>query len=179
MNIFVIIIIAIAVLIAAFLILALLVKKDYTVTRDITIDTPKGDVFGYIKLLKNQDEYSKWALMDPAMKKIYTGIDGTPGFVSAWDSDDKNVGKGEQEILKITEGERVDYELRFIKPFEGKANAWLSTDSVSATQTKVTWGFKGAMPYPMNVMLLFMKMDEMIGADLETGLKNLKTKLEK
>ena len=30
----------------------------------------------------------------------------------------------------------------------------------------------------MNIMLLFMDMDEMLGSDLETGLENLKQLLE-
>ena len=51
--------------------------------------------------------------MDPDMKKTYRGTDGTVGFVSAWDSEKDDVGKGEQEIIKITDGERIDYELRF------------------------------------------------------------------
>jgi hypothetical protein len=35
------------------------------------------------------------------------------------------------------------------------------------------------LPYPFNLMLLFMNMDKMIGDDLSTGLTNLKTLLEK
>jgi hypothetical protein len=43
----------------------------------------------------------------------------------------------------------------------------------------VLWGFKGKMPYPMNLMLLCMNMDKMLGKDLGTGLQNLKSTLEK
>jgi len=116
--------------------------------------------------------------MDPNMKKEFRGIDGTVGFVSAWESDNKNVGKGEQEIKKISEGKRIDFELRFIKPFAGVANAYLTTDSRSKNETIVNWGFDSKMKYPMNLMLLFMNMDKMIGNDFETGLKNLKAVLE-
>jgi hypothetical protein len=35
------------------------------------------------------------------------------------------------------------------------------------------------MPYPMNLMLLFMDMDGMLGKDLQQGLDNLKGVLEK
>jgi hypothetical protein len=35
------------------------------------------------------------------------------------------------------------------------------------------------MNYPANVMLLFMNMEKMVGGDLEKGLQNLKTILEK
>jgi hypothetical protein len=35
------------------------------------------------------------------------------------------------------------------------------------------------MPYPFNLMGLFMDMEETLGQDLEKGLKNLKRVLEK
>ena len=118
MRILKIILIVILIIIAIPLLTALFIKKDYAVEREITINKPKQEVFDYIKYLKNQDHYSKWAMMDPDMKKTYRGTDATVGFVSAWESDKKDVGTGEQEIKKITEGERLDFELRFIKPFE-------------------------------------------------------------
>ncbi len=166
-------------LIALFLIIALFVKKDYSVEREITINKAKQNVFDYIKFLKNQDNYSKWATMDPAMTKTYRGTDGEVGFVSAWDSKVEDVGTGEQEIKKITDGERLDFELRFIKPFESTEKAYMTTENVTEGQTKVKWGFNGHMNYPMNMMLMFMDFEKMIGDDLDTGLKNLKAVLEK
>lgn len=173
------ILIVIVAIIALALIVALFTKKDYAVEREIVINKPKQVVFDYVKYLKNQDNFSKWAKMDPNMKKEYKGTDGTVGFVSAWDSESKDVGKGEQEIKAIREGEQVDFALHFIKPFEGRANAFMSTTALSENQTNVKWGFSSRMNYPMNIMLLFMDMDKMLGADLETGLQNLKGILEK
>lgn len=173
------IILGVVVLVAILLIVALFVKKDYSVEREITINKPRNQVFDYIKYLKNQDNYSVWAKMDPKMKKEYRGTDGTPGFVSAWESDDNNVGKGEQQIENISEGDRIDLDLHFIKPFEGRADARMITESVADNQTKVKWGFDSKMKYPMNIMLLFMNMEKMIGNDLQTGLDTLKVVLEK
>ena len=167
------------IIVAIPLILALFVKKDYSVEREIVISKPKFTVFDYLKYLKNQDNFSKWATMDPNMKKEYYGTDGTVGFVSAWDSDDKNVGKGEQEIKKINEGNRIDYEIRFIKPFAGIANAYMTLNSTTNNATIVNWGFDSKMKYPMNLMLLFMNMEKMIGNDFSTGLSTLKKVLEK
>jgi uncharacterized protein YndB with AHSA1/START domain len=172
------VLIAVGILIAAPLIVSLFVKKDYEVEREITINKPKGEVFDYVKFLKNQDNYSKWATMDPGMKKTYRGTDGSVGFVSAWESDNKDVGKGEQEIKKITEGERIDFELRFFEPFQSTEPAYMTTENVSENQTKVKWGFSGHMDYPMNIMMLFMDFETMIGDDLDTGLINLKSVLE-
>lgn len=117
--------------------------------------------------------------MDPDMKKTYRGTDGMAGFVSAWESNNPDVGTGEQEIVSIVEGERIDYELRFIKPFEAKEPAFMTTESLAENRTRVVWGFNGHMDYPMNLMFLFMDMEKMIGDDLATGLANLKTILEK
>jgi len=172
------ILIGLAILIAIPLIVALFVKKDYAVQREVIVKKPKQEVFNYIKFLRNQDNYSKWNKIDPTMKKTYKGTDGTVGFVSHWESDKKEVGWGEQEIKKIIEGERIDVELRSIKPFEATEPAYMTTTSVNGDQTKVTWGFSGHMNYPMNIMLLFMDMEKMIGGDLETGLRDLKTILE-
>lgn len=165
-------------LIVLLLIIAAFSKKKYSVSTEITIKQPKQLVFDYLKLLKNQDNFSKWALMDPNMSKEYRGTDGTVGFVSAWDSNKKNVGKGEQEIRKIKEGEQIDFEIRFIKPFAGLAQAYLSTDSLSDEVTLVKWGFTSKMAYPLNLMLLVMSMEKNIADDLHTGLLNLKKMLE-
>jgi hypothetical protein len=166
-------------LIVLILLTALFVKKEYTVEREISIAKPKLEVFEYVKLLKNQDNFSVWAKIDPTMKKEYRGTDGNVGFVSAWDSPVKNAGKGEQEITKISDGVRIEYEIRFFKPMKSTDNAFLSFESLNDSITNVKWGFSGKIQYPMNVMFLFMDMDAILGKDLEGGLKNLKVELEK
>lgn len=170
--------IVIATIIAIPLIMAIFVQDSYEVEREIIINQPKVVVFDYVKLLKNQDNYSKWAQMDPEMTKSYRGIDGEVGFVSAWDSQNPDVGKGEQEIMAIIDGERINFELRFLKPFEASEPAFMSTESVTDNQTKVIWGFSGHMDYPMNIMFLLMDFEQIIGDDLQTGLNNLKVILE-
>jgi uncharacterized protein YndB with AHSA1/START domain len=179
MKILKIVLLSIGGIIALLLIIALFMKKDFAIEREVTINKTKPEVFAYLLALKNQDKFSVWAMKDPNMKKTYTGADSTVGFVSAWDSENGDVGKGEQEIKKITPGERIDYELRFIKPFESTNNAYMATEAVTENQTKVKWGFHGKMVYPTNIMPLFCDMDKMLGKDLETGLTNLKGILEK
>jgi hypothetical protein len=169
----------IGIFIGLVMIAAIFVKREYSVEREIVINKPKQQVFDYVKFLKNQDNYSKWAMMDPKMKKEYTGTDGTVGFISSWDSEDDQLGRGEQEIKKITEGERIDFQLRFFEPMSSTSPAYMTTDSVSATQTKVKWGMSGTMAYPTNVVLMFMDISEILGRDLTTGLTTLKGVLEK
>lgn len=179
MSVLITILLVVFSLILALLVLGLFLKQDYAIEREIIINKPIREVFDYIKLLKNQDNFSKWAGMDKDMKKEYKGIDGKVGFVSLWESNNKDVGKGEQEILKINDLDRIDFEIRFIKPFKSISSAYMITDIVTEHHTKVIWGFSGKMKYPMNLMLLFLNMEKMIGKDFEIGLNNLKSFLEK
>lgn len=159
------------------LVVAAVADKEYAVSREITINASHQEVFDYVKYLKNQDEFSKWATMDPDMKNTFTGVDGTVGFIAAWESDNDDVGVGEQEIIAIDKN-RIDYALRFKEPFESNDKAYLKLEAVGDNQTKVTWGFNGSMDYPMNLMLVVMDFDEMLGADLEYGLNELKKIME-
>jgi hypothetical protein len=173
------ILIVLAVFAVVILVAALFMKKDYAVVREIAINKPKHEVFDYVRNIKNQNFYSVWNMKDPNAKMSYKGTEGTVGFTSSWESDVRGVGTGEQEIKKIVEGDSIDMELRFKKPMEMTDYAYMATEAIDSTQTKVKWGFYGKMKYPMNVMLPFMNMDKMLGGDLETGLGNLKAILEK
>ena len=165
-------------LIATLLLLALVIPKDIRATKEIVINRPKDQVFDFIKYLRNQQQYSKWASLDPDMKNEFRGTDAAPGFINHW-SGNKKVGEGEQEITAIEEGKAVHTDLRFIKPFRSYAKATMTTEALDANSTKVSWGFESKMNYPMNLMKLFMNMNEMVGKDFALGLSNLKTLLEK
>ncbi len=172
-------IVAVVVLLfACVVILAFTVSGDYKVEREVTINAPKSNVFDYVKHLKNQDTWGPWIKKDPAIKQEYRGTDGNTGFVSAWTSENPEVGAGEQEIKSIAEGSRLDTEIRFKKPFESTSQAFITTEATGANTTKVKWGFTGSMPRPMNLMLLVMDMDKEVGKDFEDGLSNLKRILE-
>jgi len=165
-------------IIVLILITGLFVNGKYAVEREITIQKSKSEVFDYVKYLKNQSNFSVWAKIDPAMKTEFRGEDATVGFVSAWDSKDQKAGKGEQKIVKIDEGSRIDYELHFIEPFESTDFAYMTTTAVNDSVTSVKWGFNGEMKYPMNLMMLTMDMEKMLAPDLQNGLNNLKALLE-
>jgi Polyketide cyclase / dehydrase and lipid transport len=166
-------------LIGALAILAFMAPTDFKVEREITINKPKAEVFGYLKLIKNQSVWGPWFKKEPTMKQEFRGTDGTVGFTAYWNGTTDDVGEGEQEIKRIVEGERIDTELRFKRPFESKADAYLLTDAAGENQTKVKWGFSSSMPRPMNLMLLVMDMDKEVGKDFGEGLASLKTILEK
>lgn len=160
-------------------VMAFVSPTEFMVERDVEIAKPKAEVFAYLRRLKNQNEWGPWVQKDPDVKLTYEGTDGEVGFISKWDSKHEELGSGEQEIKKIVDGERIDYELRFKTPWEATNNAWLATDEVSADKTKVRWGFSGEMPRPMNLMLVFTDFEALVGKDFEEGLQKLKGVVEK
>ena len=175
MNILVIILIALATVIGAALIAALFIKKEYFLKKDIIINRPVDEVFNYVRLLRNQDFFSKWVMTDPSMKKNFKGVDGTVGFVYAWEGN-KKAGKGEQEIIGIKPNEEIDIEVRFVRPFESTAKTPIYLERISQRQTKITWGMQGASKYPLNLMNPLM--GGMLQKDLEVSLNTLKNNLE-
>jgi hypothetical protein len=169
---------AIGGLIVLVLLLAAVMKKGYSLERTIVVNKGLEDTYHFVSSIETQDSWSKWANLDPDMKKQYIGTDRTVGFISKWDSPHKNVGSGEQEIKKLIPNERVETEMRFLKPFRSVAQGYFTTNAIDENQTKVAWGFTGNMPYPFNFMLAIMNMEKMLGNDFEEGLANLKKKIE-
>lgn len=177
MNVLKRILYAIAVLFAIVLIVAAIMPKDMSLQSEVVIAKPVQEVYNYVKMLDNQKYYSKWVMTDPNVKITMTGTDGTVGAISAWVSDHKDVGVGEQEIKAMVENERIDYELRFKKPFEATDAAYTTFEVIDSTHTKVVNGFNSKMPFPMNIMMPMVK--KMLKEDMATNMKNLNEQLTK
>ncbi|NNE33180.1 MAG: SRPBCC family protein [Winogradskyella sp.] len=164
-------------LIALILILAMVAPKTYNVSRSIIINRPITEVFSYLKLIKNQDEWSPWKKKDPHMRQEHTGTDGEVGFINRWEGN-KAVGTGEQEIISITENRSVNSQLRFYKPWKSQSDAYLTVKEIGDGSTEVVWGFSGNNKPPSNIFFLFFNMDKTVGKDFEEGLLDLKHVLE-
>ena len=170
------ILLILGVIIGVILLLGLVIKKDFVLSSEATINRPKDQVFDFVKLIRNQEKYSKWVMTDPHVKLVYTGTDGTVGFKSAWESADKSVGVGEQEITEIVPGEKYSVEIRFEKPFKGTSYATTATTALSEQQTRVVTTFNSHSPFPMNKMsALFMGA---LKKDMDQNSANLKKVLE-
>jgi hypothetical protein len=176
MNILISILAIVTGIIVLVLITALFMKKGYRTYQEVMIQAPKQKVFDYIKHIKNQDNYNKWVMMDPNMKKDFKGIDGTVGFIYAWNGN-KEAGEGEQEIKAISEGEKIEMEIRFVRPFAGIAHAEMNTEVLLPEQTRVSWSTSSTLRYPLNIVLpMILKMLE---KDMAGSLSTLKGILEK
>lgn len=176
MNIIITILLAVAAIIVLLLVLALFMKRTHYVRREIIINAPRQKVFDYVKLLKNQDEFNKHAMAGPDRKRTFKGTDGTVGYIYAW-SGDKNAGVGEKEIKNIVEGEKIETEIRFVKPMRATASIIMETESLPGNQTKISWSNAGTLNYPLNILIPMM--EKHVAKDMDSSLSTLKNILEK
>ena len=151
--------------------------RDMIIEKSVAVNKNIEAVFNYLKQTRNQDNFSVWNMKDPAMKKTYAGTDGTKGFIYSWDSTDKNVGAGAQEILNIADNSRIDYELRFERPMKNTGKSSFIVDKVNENETSVTWTFISPTKFPFSLFAPILK--KMLGKQIESSLQNLKTLLEK
>jgi hypothetical protein len=146
------------------------IDKSTDIRRNIS------DVFTYLKLTRNQDNFSVWNQADPGMKKSFSGTDGTVGFVYKWDSQVKNVGAGEQETKVLVHDKSIEWEVRFERPMKNVAKAIFLLDKKADDLTSVTWVFDSPSKFPYSLFMPFFK--KVLGKDLEKGLVALKSQLE-
>ena len=176
MNIIVIILLVLAGIVGLLLLLALFMKREHYVNREIIINAPRQKVFDFLKLLKNQEQFNKWARAGKERKEEFKGTDGTVGFIYSW-SGDKSAGQGEKEIKNIIEGKRIETEIRFVKPMQMSANVIMETESLSDNQTKVNFSNGGTLKYPLNIMIPMA--EKKFPKDMDESLSTLKNILEK
>lgn len=163
----------------AIIVLGSYLKNDYKIVREIRIKKPKQQIFSYIRLLRNQNEYSYYNRKDPNTVKSYSGTDGEVGFTYSWSSKVNSIGTGTQTISKIVEGDEISCNIQFTKPLPLKSIAVISLTAISENETKVTWTFSSIYNFPLNVVIYFADLEKLIGNDIASSLITLKETLER
>ncbi|MEY4876381.1 MAG: hypothetical protein RL708_1530 [Bacteroidota bacterium] len=128
MNTVIIILLIVVGIIALLLVIALFMKKEHFAKSETIINAPSQKVFDFLKLLKNQDKFNKYAKADPNRNWEYKGTDGTIGFIIAWNGN-KDAGEGEKEIINLVEGKRIETQIRFVKPMVTTAHIIMETEA--------------------------------------------------
>jgi uncharacterized protein YndB with AHSA1/START domain len=164
--------IVIAVLIIAVLVFATTVPTTFQVERSITIQARPATVFMLINDLHIWPRWSPQDLLNPKMKRTYSGQDTGVGAASDW-SGPGGAGRGHMVITESTPEKSVVIKADWQKPF-ALQNINQFTLEPDGTGTKVTWSLHGQNVYVMKLMSLFTNMDRKMGDHLELGLLNLK-----
>ncbi|MFZ5517496.1 MAG: SRPBCC family protein [Candidatus Zhuqueibacterota bacterium] len=166
-------ILALLILIAVILISGLILPRDYLMEKTIVISAPKELVFEHVRYWRNWDAWSPWIEMDSLMVSKIEGTDGEVGSAYSWVGDPKVTGKGEMKTTAIKDNEEMAYHTHFYHPWERESDGYLRlVDEAGAV--KVVWAFYGTTPFPWNVGMLFVNLDDVVGKDFERGLVRLK-----
>jgi uncharacterized protein YndB with AHSA1/START domain len=166
------IVVVIAVLVAGVLLLAATRPSTFQVERSITIEAKPETVFMLINDLHIWPRWSPQDLLNPKMKRTYSGNDTGLGAESDW-SGPRGAGKGHMGITESAAPKLIVVKADWEKPF-ALQNVNQFTLEPDGTGTKLTWSLHGQNVYLMKLMGLFIDMDRKMGDHLDVGLSNLK-----
>ena len=167
------ILLILAIIIAGVVIWLAVIDGSYHVKRSIKVDVPVSRAYAFIGDFKNWKDWSPWLIMEKDVEMNYTGEPGTLNHGYSWKGN--LTGSGEMTNTKLIPNEFIEQDLFFKEPFPSKSNVYW-TFSGDSTQTEITWGMKGRMPFLFKFMA--KQMEPMIGMDYERGLRMLKEDLE-
>lgn len=156
--------------------LALMRPDSFEVRREILIAAPPAKVAGYLNDFHQWTVWSPWERLDPAMRRTFSGPTCGQGAVYAWAGNDE-VGEGRMEIVEDASPARIAIQLDFVKPFAAR-NRTVFELTPQGASTQVAWTMSGPAPFITKLVGLFVSMDDMVGADFEKGLGQLKAAAE-
>jgi hypothetical protein len=174
--IFIYILIATAVVVIGFLLIAAMQANDFRITRSLAMSAAPADVFPHVNDFHNWHAWSPWAKLDPAMKQTFEGAPAGAGAIYSWDGNNQ-VGTGRMTIIDSVPSELVRIKLEFMRPFACTHTAEFPFKP-EGNQTVVTWSMFGTKTFLFKAFGLIMSMDKMLGGQFEQGLAKMKVAAE-
>ena len=171
-----IILIAVGVVLIAFLVIAAFQPSDFRVVRQAKFAAPAPLVFEQVNDLHKWNAWSPWAKLDPNMKETFSGPRSGEGAAQAWEGNSQ-VGAGKMTITESQPAQLVRFRLDFLKPFAATNTAEFTFEPLG-NETVVTWSMEGEKNFMCKAMGLVMNMDKMVGGQFEQGLAALKQIVE-
>lgn len=166
----------VAVFVLVVVILAATKPDEIHVERSVVMRATPADVHPYANDFTKFMTWMPWAELDPEQKVEYSDPPAGVGAWYTWAGND-DVGEGRMEVVSSEPG-KVVHELEFIEPFASLAESSISMEAVGEDQVEVTWAFTQDADFGTKLMMVFVDMDAMLGADFEKGLKKLQPLVE-
>jgi hypothetical protein len=166
------ILLALVLVVAAFIGFAATRPSTFRVERSIAIAAPASVLFPRVNDMRQLFAWSPWKDRDPNASYTFEGPASGVGASQAW-SGNSDVGSGKQTIVESRPNELVRLKLEFFKPMEGVCDVTLALKP-EAGQTRVVWTMTGENNLMGKIFCLFVNQDKMIGDDFEKGLATLK-----
>ena len=149
---------------------------DFSISRSISIKAPPERIFPLINDMTAMNSWNPFVLSDPEVKLDYSGPAAGKGARCDWIG--KRAGAGDITIAESQPSSSVVMQLNMLKPFEGR-NKVVFTLAPAGDATTVTWAMMGASTDLSKLMGVVMNMDQMLGGTFETGLADLKARVER
>ena len=137
------------------------------------INAPHNRVHATLVDFNSWPIWSPWLYLERDAILTYEGTRGEPGHAYTWSGD--KIGSGSMSLVSSTE-RKINYKLRFLKPFKSQADVSFDLAVVDDNKTQVSWLMDSSLPFFMFWMT--GKMTAMIRADYGRGLTMLKDYIE-
>lgn len=168
--------IVIVVLIAAFVIMALMQPDHGSVSSSIKINAAPESVYAECVNIKKMDAWSPWHAIEPSAFS-YEGPEEGVGATSKWNSENPDLGIGSLQIVEVRENEYIKSEMKF-EGFNGTFNSWVKIEE-DGDGSNVTWGYDySEIDLIGRFFMSLMDINEEMMPKFEKGLSDLKQIVE-
>lgn len=164
------ILIALVVLVAAFVVVVAMQPAEFRVERHEMIAASPGIVHAQVNDLANWEAWSPWHALDTNTTYSVSTPSAGEGATQAWEG--KKTGSGNMRITSSTP-ERIEIDLNFVKPFKAENKVTFTLAPIHGG-TGLSWAMTGRNNFIGKAICLFMDMDKMVGGDFEKGLSEIK-----
>ena len=141
------------------------------IERITTLVATPVDAFPHLADLRKFVVWSPWSKLDPDAAVDFSDPSTGEGAWYRWKGND-DIGSGKMTIIEAQPDQVVRHRIEFFEPWEGVSESSLSLRA-EADAVTVTWQFDQDNEGLGRLMMGFIDMEAMIGADYERGLKNL------
>jgi len=158
-----------------FIVVGLCLPRLYHVERSVSINAPPEKIHAVVNRLEEWPKWTAWTVEKyPDMKVTFSGPQEGVGAKYQWDGE--STGQGELELKTSDPATGVTYDMAFdhgTMPSTGGIKF-----AAEGTSTKVIWFADGDLGWnPIN-RYFGLALDSMMGPDFQTGLENLKKRVE-
>jgi Polyketide cyclase / dehydrase and lipid transport len=170
------IIIVVAVFLGALLLYAATKPDSCQFSRSIHISATPERIFPLIDNLRVMNEWNPFVKADPDINLSYSGPVNGVGAANDFDGNGK-VGSGRAEIVESIHPSKIVMALHMVRPMkcQNRVEFRITPRSDGAD---VTWAMSGRQPFIGKLMSVFINTEKMVGGAFESGLAELKTKVE-
>ncbi|PCI98381.1 MAG: hypothetical protein COB15_06105 [Flavobacteriales bacterium] len=165
--------IGLVVLIAMYVVLAMLGPSNYKVERSIKIASAVENVYNQTSIYANWAVWSPFKKADPEAKYELGDDNQKIGGSLSWSGNLS--GKGSMTTIKVTPNEKFLYKLEFVEPwYMAMTSSGGFIYEEQEDSVLVTWFNEGDLGFMSRPMVLFRSLEDQIGPQFEQGLVAIK-----